>query len=146
MLLRFVTALLLCSAITPLHAATINESYAFAKLGEPKYAVNFTHYDYANPAAPKGGKMTLAVVGTYDNFNRFASRGNPGIGTDTLYDGLFTTSDDEPGSYYPLIAESARYPDDYRWMEVSINPHAQFSGRNAHHSPGCRFHLPEIYD
>ncbi|MRT23062.1 ABC transporter substrate-binding protein [Enterobacteriaceae bacterium RIT697] len=126
MLLRLVTALLFCSAIAPLHAATINESYAFAKLGEPKYAVNFTHYDYANPAAPKGGKITLAVVGTYDNFNRFASRGNPGIGTDTLYDGLFTTSDDEPGSYYPLIAESARYPDDYRWMEVSINPHAQF--------------------
>lgn len=126
MLLRLVTALFICSAIAPLHAATINESYTFAKLGEPKYAVNFTHYDYANPAAPKGGKITLAVVGTYDNFNRFASRGNPGIGTDTLYDGLFTTSDDEPGSYYPLIAESARYPDDYRWMEVSINPHAQF--------------------
>ena len=126
MLLRLVTALFICSAIAPLHAATINESYAFTKLGEPKYAVNFTHYDYANPAAPKGGKITLAVVGTYDNFNRFASRGNPGIGTDTLYDGLFTTSDDEPGSYYPLIAESARYPDDYRWMEVSINPHAQF--------------------
>lgn len=126
MLLRLVTALFICSATAPLHAATINESYAFAKLGEPKYAVNFTHYDYANPAAPKGGKITLAVVGTYDNFNRFASRGNPGIGTDTLYDGLFTTSDDEPGSYYPLIAESARHPDDYRWMEVSINPHAQF--------------------
>ncbi|MFJ5159314.1 extracellular solute-binding protein [Pantoea sp. NPDC088449] len=126
MLLRIITALLVCSAIAPLQAATINESYAFAKLGDPKYAVNFTHYDYANPAAPKGGKITLAVVGTYDNFNRFASRGNPGIGTDTLYDGLFTTSDDEPGSYYPLIAESARYPSDYRWMEVSINPHAQF--------------------
>ncbi|WP_343553738.1 extracellular solute-binding protein [Pantoea sp.] len=126
MLLRLVTALLLCSAIAPLQAETINESYAFAQLGEPKYAVNFNHYDYANPAAPKGGKITLAVVGTYDNFNRYASRGNPGIGTDTLYDSLFTNSDDEPGSYYPLIAESARYPSDYHWMEVAINPHAQF--------------------
>lgn len=126
MLLRLATALLMCSAIAPVHAVTIHESYAFAKLGEPKYAVNFSHYDYANPAAPKGGKITLAVVGTYDNFNRYASRGNPGIGTDTLYDSLFTTSDDEPGSYYPLIAESARYPSDYHWMEVSINPHAQF--------------------
>ena len=126
MLLRLVTALLMLIAIAPLHAATINESYAFAKLGEPKYAVNFTHYDYVNPAAPKGGKMTLAVVGTFDNFNRYASRGNPGAGTDTLYDGLFTTSDDEPGSFYPLIAESARYPSDYHWMEVSINPHARF--------------------
>lgn len=131
MLLRLVTALLICSAIAPLHAEVINESYAFAKLGVPKYAVNFSHYDYVNPAAPKGGKLTLAVVGTYDNFNRFASRGNPGMGTDTLYDGLFTTSDDEPGSYYPLIAESARYPSDYRWMEVAINPHARFQDGSA---------------
>lgn len=126
MLLRLSIALLACSLLAPLHAATINESYAFAKLGMPKYAVNFTHYDYANPAAPKGGKITLAVVGTFDNFNRYASRGNPGAGTDTLYDGLFTTSDDEPGSYYPLIAESARYPDDFHWMEVALNPHARF--------------------
>ncbi len=62
MLLRLATALLMCSAIAPVHAVTIHESYAFAKLGEPKYAVNFSHYDYANPAAPKGGKITLAVV------------------------------------------------------------------------------------
>lgn len=35
-------------------ASTIKESYAFAVLGEPKYAFNFSHFDYANPAAPKG--------------------------------------------------------------------------------------------
>ncbi len=126
MLLRLITALLLGCVMSSVHAETINESYAFAKLGEPKYGVNFTHYDYANPAAPKGGKLTLAMIGTFDNFNRYASRGNPGAATDTLYDGLFTTSDDEPASYYPLIAESARYPSDFHWMEVSINPHAQF--------------------
>jgi len=124
-LLRFLT-LLLCTFIAPLYAATIQESYAIADLGEPKYAVNFTHYDYVNSAAPKGGKITMAVVGTYDNFNRFASRGNPGVNTDTLYDRLFTNSDDEPGSYYPLIAESARYPSDFSWMEITLNPRAQF--------------------
>ena len=126
MLLRIATALLLCGLIAPLRAEIINESQVFSKLGVPKYATGFIHYDYANPAAPKGGKMTLAVVGTYDNFNRFASRGNPGAATDTLYDALFATSDDEPGSYYPLIAASARYPDDYRWMEVTLNPQARF--------------------
>lgn len=107
-------------------AAVINESYAFSELGEPKYATDFTHFDYVNPAAPKGGKMTLSAIGTYDNFNRFASRGNPGIGTESLYDTLFTSSDDEIGSYYPLIAESARYPSDFSWAEVYINPHARF--------------------
>lgn len=124
-MLRLIT-LLLCGVLMPLRAEPVREGYAFAKLGVPRYAVNFTHYAYANPAAPKGGSMTLAVVGTFDNFNRFASRGNPAAGTETLYDSLFTTSDDEPASYYPLIAERARYPQDFRWMEVTLNPHARF--------------------
>ncbi|MFS2224486.1 extracellular solute-binding protein [Pantoea sp. B65] len=126
MLLRLVTLMLLSAVGLTAQAENINESYAFSKLGEPKYATNFTHYDYVNPAAPKGGKITYAVIGTYDNFNRYASRGYPGIGTEGVYDSLFTTSDDEIGSYYPLIAESARYPADFRWAEVRINPHARF--------------------
>lgn len=107
-------------------AQAIKESYAFAVLGEPRYAFNFNHFDYVNPAAPKGGQITLSALGTFDNFNRYALRGNPGARTEQLYDTLFTTSDDEPGSYYPLIAESARYADDYSWVEVAINPRARF--------------------
>lgn len=107
-------------------AQTIKESYAFAVIGEPKYAVNFDHYDYVNPAAPKGGTVTLAANGTFDNFNRYALRGVAAERTDALYDTLFTTSDDEPGSYYPLVAETARYADDFSWMELTLNPHARF--------------------
>lgn len=59
-------------------AQAIKESYAFAVLGEPRYAFNFNHFDYVNPAAPKGGQITLSALGTFDNFNRYALRGNPG--------------------------------------------------------------------
>lgn len=121
------TCLVLLALISfSLGAQTIKESYAFAVIGEPKYAINFNHFDYVNPAAPKGGTITLSAIGTFDNFNRYALRGNPGVRTESLYDALFTTSDDEPGSYYPLIAESARYADDYSWVEVSMNPRARF--------------------
>ena len=125
MLVRLVFLLIaLFSCIA--QAQTIKENTAFAVIGEPKYAVNFTHFDYVNPAAPKGGSVTMAAIGTFDNFNRFAMRGNPAERTGALYDTLFTTSDDEPGSYYPLVAESARYADDYSWVELSINPRARF--------------------
>lgn len=125
MLVRLVFLLIaLFSCIA--QAQTIKENTAFAVIGEPKYAVNFSHFDYVNPAAPKGGAVTMAAIGTFDNFNRFAMRGNPAERTGALYDTLFTTSDDEPGSYYPLVAESARYADDYSWVELSINPRARF--------------------
>jgi microcin C transport system substrate-binding protein len=110
----------------PGQAQTIKESFAFAVIGEPRYAVNFNHFDYANPAAPKGGAVTLSEIGTFDNFNRYALRGKAAVRTEALYDSLFTTSDDEPGSYYPLVAEMARYADDYSWAEITLNPKARF--------------------
>ncbi|MBL5899421.1 ABC transporter substrate-binding protein [Lelliottia amnigena] len=125
MTMRFVLLLLTLFSVT-CQAQTIKESYAFAVLGEPKYDANFTHFDYVNPAAPKGGNITLSAMGTFDNFNRFALRGVAAERTDSLYDTLFVTSDDEPGSYYPLVAEAARYADDFSWAEVTINPHARF--------------------
>lgn len=126
--MKFVRLFIACLALVSVvaHAQTIKESYSFAVIGEPKYAINFSHFDYVNPAAPKGGNITLSYIGTFDNFNRFALRGNAAVRTETLYDSLFTTSDDEPGSYYPLIAEMARYADDYSWIEVSLNPRATF--------------------
>ncbi|SUB15888.1 ABC-type oligopeptide transport system, periplasmic component [Pantoea agglomerans] len=139
--------LLLCSLLSaPLLAASVQQSYAFTQAGEAKYPPGFSHYDYADPRAPKGGSITMAVVGTYDNFNRYASRGNPGINTGTLYDGLYTSSDDEPGSYYPLIAESARYASDFTWIEIRLNPRARFQNGTPHHRPRRGVHLSEIHD
>ena len=122
-LLGFLWLALACAGA---RAQSIKESYAFAVVGQPKYAVSFDHYDYVNPAAPKGGAVTLAAIGTFDNFNRFAMRGNPAERTGQLYDSLFTTSDDEPGSYYPLIADGVRYADDFSWAEIRLNPLARF--------------------
>ena len=125
MSLRVVLTLLALVSLSS-QAQTIKESTAFAVIGEPKYAVNFNHYDYVNPAAPKGGNVTLSATGTFDNFNRFALRGVAAARTESLYDTLFVTSDDEPGSYYPLVAENVRYADDFSWAEIAINPRARF--------------------
>jgi microcin C transport system substrate-binding protein len=94
-----------------------------------------------NPAAPKGGNITLSYIGTFDNFNRFALRGNAAVRTESLYDSLFTTSDDEPGSYYPLIAEVARYADDFhgsrsRSIRAPVPRRLTYSGQR------CGVHLP----
>ncbi|WP_338557184.1 extracellular solute-binding protein [Erwinia sp. E_sp_B01_3] len=131
MILRWFTGLFFSVIAVAAQAEIIHKSYAFAQLGQPRYSPNFTHFDYASPAAPKGGSATLSAIGTFDNFNRFAMRGNPGARTDTLYDTLFANSEDETGSYYPLIAQFARYPDSSRWIEVTLNPNARFQDGSA---------------
>ncbi len=106
--------------------AEVIETTTLVGFGEAKYPDNFAHFDYVNPDAPKFGKMTYGRVGTYDNFNRFASRGAPAAATGELYDTLMYSPSDEIDAYYPLIAERVRYNDDYTWLELDINPKARF--------------------
>ena len=34
--------------------------------GEPALPEGFTHFPYANPSAPKGGRMVQGVLGSFD--------------------------------------------------------------------------------
>ena len=93
--------------------ADVIESTSLVGFGTAKYPQNFAHFDYVNPDAPKYGKVTYGQVGTYDNFNRYASRGVAAAASGELYDPLMFSPADEIDSYYPLIAEKVRYSDDY---------------------------------
>lgn len=124
---KSVSSLLLAMVIAgSVSASEVIESRSLVGFGAAKYPADFTHFDYVNPDAPKGGQVTYAQVGTFDSFNRFASRGVSAAGSEAIYDTLFVSSEDEIDSYYPLIAEKVRYPEDFSWMEVDINPNAKF--------------------
>ncbi|MDW6005543.1 extracellular solute-binding protein [Vibrio mangrovi] len=97
--------------------------------GQAKYPENFQHFDYVNPDAPKYGKMTYGQIGTFDNFNRYASRGVPAVASGELYDSLMYSPDDEIDTFYPLIATKIRYSDDYLWLEADLNTKARFHDR-----------------
>jgi hypothetical protein len=45
--------------------------HAIAMHGEPALPAGFTHLPYVNPDAPKGGKVTYGVVGTFDSVRPF---------------------------------------------------------------------------
>ena len=124
---KSVSSLLVAMVIAgSVSASEVIESRSLVGFGAAKYPADFTHFDYVNPDAPKGGQVTYAQVGTFDSFNRFASRGVSAAGSEAIYDTLFVSSEDEIDSYYPLIAEKVRYPEDFSWMEVDINPNAKF--------------------
>lgn len=101
-------------------------SHGIAMHGDLKYPAGFTHFDYVNPNAPKGGRVKLGARGSFDNLNPFIIKGETGSGAGFIYDTLMTASADEPFSYYGLLAETVTVPDDRSWVEFSLNPNAKW--------------------
>jgi microcin C transport system substrate-binding protein len=100
--------------------------HAIAMYDNPKYGPDFTHFDYVNPDAPKGGTLALSASGGFDSFNPFILRGTAAAGTGFLFETLMAPSLDEPFSYYGLIAETIATPEDRSWVEFGINPKARW--------------------
>jgi peptide/nickel transport system substrate-binding protein len=96
--------------------------------GELKYPAGFTHFDYANPDAPKGGKVVFGQQASFDSLNPFIVRGSAISGVrDYVYESLLVRSYDEAFSLYGLLAESVEAADDRSWVIFQINPRARFS-------------------
>jgi microcin C transport system substrate-binding protein len=102
-------------------------SHAISMNGIPKYDKNFKNFDYVNALAPKGGKVRLNHIGTFDSFNPFISKGVPAIGTNMIFQTLTVGSADEPFTQYGLIAEKLEYPSDRKWVVYHLNPKARFN-------------------
>lgn len=98
--------------------------HALAMHGAPKYPADFTHFDYVNPDAPKGGTLRLALSGTFDSFNPYIPKGTAFSGGDI--ETLLTHSADEPFSVYGLIAESIEMPEDRSWVIFNLRPGARW--------------------
>ena len=74
--------------------------------GDLKYGPGFTHFDYTNPQAPKGGTMRYSAIGTFDTLNPFVINGVPAAGISLIFDTLSASSEDEPASEYGLVAKT----------------------------------------
>ena len=95
------------SVLHPLHAETPQPqpTHGISIFGDLKYPANFTHYDYTNPNAPKGGNAKLATTGSFDSFNPFLIKGDPAVGAGLLHCTLLDIAQDEPFSLYGYLAE-----------------------------------------
>ncbi|HJL87206.1 MAG TPA: ABC transporter substrate-binding protein, partial [SAR324 cluster bacterium] len=91
-------------------AEEVISSHAIAMNGTPRYGEDFKHFDYVNPEAPKGGKVRLSSIGTFDSFNAFISKGVTAAEIGLIYETLTTGSSDEPFTEYGLLAEKIEYP------------------------------------
>ena len=101
--------------------------HALAVFGEPKYAADFAHFDYASPDAVPGGEVTLFGGYTFDSLNPFILKGQPAFGIDTnVFDTLTVRSLDEPFTVYGLLAESIEVPPDGRSVTFRLREEARW--------------------
>lgn len=102
--------------------------HAIAMHGAPAYAVDFEHFDYADPLATHGGELVIPEVDTFDSLNPFIVTGTPAWPVYYyVFDRLMARSDDEPFSMYGLIAEAVEVPADRSWVSFRIDPRARFA-------------------
>ncbi len=102
-------------------------SHAMTLHGAPALGPAFHHLPYANPDAPKGGRLRLDAIGTFDSLNPFINKGVPAEGTGRLYDSLTSGSEDEPFTRYGLLAERIEHdPEDASWVIYRLRPQARF--------------------
>jgi microcin C transport system substrate-binding protein len=123
LVLQASAALLLSLAGTalaaPQHALTLYDE-------APKYPADFTHFDYVNPDAPKGGTFRQAGFGSFDSLNPFISRGVAADEIGKIYDTLTRHSLDEPFTEYGLLAEKIEKAPDHSWVRFYLRPEARF--------------------
>ena len=118
-------------ALDPCHAG---DNYAIAMHGAPALPADFTHLPYANPDAPKGGRLVQGVLGTFDSLNPLIVRGvavqqvaavQPMRGL--VIESLMARGNDEAFTLYGLLARSVETDDTRSYVTFHIDPRARFS-------------------
>lgn len=132
--------LLISLALSSTASATITESHGYAQFGTLKYPARFTHFDWVNPQAPKGGTLRVMAFGTFDTVNPYTFKGTSPVTTPNFLQyginelneplmvgtGQYSPSGDEPASSYGLIAQSVEYSEDRSWVVFNLRPEARF--------------------
>ncbi|MGL4592418.1 MAG: ABC transporter substrate-binding protein, partial [Aestuariivirga sp.] len=129
---RFLAAAGLCLLLPA--AGLAAPQHGLSIFGDLKYPADFQHFDYVNPDAPKGGKMSLIGVvarDTFDSFNGYILKGDPAQGVELMFDTLMARATDEPDAIYGLVAESADVEDDGKSVTFRLRPEARFADGSA---------------
>ncbi|MBX3487090.1 MAG: ABC transporter substrate-binding protein [Candidatus Paracaedibacteraceae bacterium] len=98
----------------------------FSVFDKRKYPDGFHHFDYVNPNAPKGGRVNLSAVGTFNSLNPFIVRGDYPAGIGLTFSLLMTDAKDRAGESYAFVAEFIEVDPKRRYVIFRINPKAQF--------------------
>src|SRR6266851_3114906 len=110
------------------------EAHGMSVFGDLKYPADFPHFDYINPAAPKGGMFSLIPsvraynqsYFTFNSLNAFILKGEGAQGMDMTFVPLMVRASDEPDAMYGLAAKSVQISADKLTYRFTMRPEAKF--------------------
>jgi microcin C transport system substrate-binding protein len=110
------------------------EAHGLSGFGDLKYPADFRHFDYVNPAAPKGGFFSLIPsvraynqsFQTFNSFNAYILKGEGAQGMDMTFAALMVRANDEPDAMYGLAAKSVWISPDKLTYRFTMRPEARF--------------------
>lgn len=127
-ILGFLLTLVVMLPLWPAAGRADTRTHAIAMHGAPREPAGFPHFSYVNPAAPRGGRLTLGVNGSFDSLNPLIVKGVAASGVrDYVIESLLTRGQDEPFTLYGLLAESIEVPADRSAITFHLHPKAAFS-------------------
>lgn len=105
------------------------KSHGYNYFGELKYPADYSHFDYVNPDAPKGGEIAIAAQGTFDSLNPYTRKGRAAALSSVMYESLLDENApaDEYGSQYCLLCESLEYDEGKTYVIFHMRKDAKFS-------------------
>lgn len=110
------------------------QSHAIAMHGGPAMPADFTHMPYANPDAPKGGRLVESMLGTFDSLNPLIVRGLAvqqirGLPFERglVLESLMVRGNNEPFTLYGLLAKTVETDDARSYVTFHLDPKARFS-------------------
>jgi peptide/nickel transport system substrate-binding protein len=96
--------------------------------GAPALPPDFTHLPYADPQAPRGGRIVFGLQGTFDSLNPLVVLGvAPDAVPRYVQQSLLFRSADEPFTAYGLLASHVELDDARTRLAFEIDPRATFS-------------------
>ncbi|MEM8577681.1 MAG: extracellular solute-binding protein [Pseudomonadota bacterium] len=112
---------------------TIIETHGYNFYNELSYPPDYPHFSYVNPDAPKGGEISLGLVGTFDSMHPYTRKGRAGALATVMYESLLGsgTNAEAPADvyaeYYCLLCERIEYDEGKNWVIFHMRPEARFS-------------------
>src|SRR6201981_553999 len=122
-------ALAICGSPDALRQAHSAEPrHAIAMHGAPALPEGFHRVPYADPAAPKGGRLVQGVLGTFDSLNPLIVKGiaPPSI-RGYVVESLMARGYDEPFTLYGLIARAIETDAQRSYVTFHLDPAANSS-------------------